>query len=220
MGVGRLRRALRTDGHEVTALTLPGRESADTDRSSITLADQVDAIAEAVTAAGQPVVLAVHSGASVPGYAVTDRIPEQIAAVVYVDTAPATGAIDPEFDADEKPMPSLEDLAKEENLDGLSEEQLETFRRRSVPEPGSSLRDGPELSNDARLDIPSTVVATGYTSEEYKEAAKKGYPWLDGLNELRKVTWIDLPTSHWPMWSRPQELAEIIGGIAKGASKL
>jgi hypothetical protein len=47
MGVGRRRRGLRTDGHEVTALTLPGRESADTDRSSITLADQVDAIAEA-----------------------------------------------------------------------------------------------------------------------------------------------------------------------------
>jgi pimeloyl-ACP methyl ester carboxylesterase len=35
--------ALRADGHEVTALTLPGRESAETDRSSITLADHVDA---------------------------------------------------------------------------------------------------------------------------------------------------------------------------------
>ena len=62
-------------------------------------------------------------------------------------------------------------------------------------------------------------MATGYTSAEYKEAAKEGYSWLDGLNELRNVTWIDLPTSHWPMWSRPQELAEIMGGIAKGESK-
>src|SRR5215208_1516295 len=76
---------LRADGHEVNALTLPGRELADTDRSSITLADQVN-----------------------------------------------------------------------ENLDGLSEEQLETFRERSVPAPGSSLREGPQLNNDARLDIPST----------------------------------------------------------------
>jgi hypothetical protein len=25
----------------------------------------------------------------------------------------------------------------------------------------------------------------------------------------------DLPTSHWPMWSRPKELAEIIGDVAK-----
>jgi hypothetical protein len=109
--------------------------------------------------------------------------------VVYVDTAPATGAIDPGFDAAEKPTPSLEDLAKQENLDGLSEEQLETFRERSVPEPGSSLREGAQLSNEARRDIPSTVVATGYSSEEYKEAAKEGHAWLDGLNELRDVTW-------------------------------
>src|SRR2546421_7943566 len=115
--------ALRADGHDVTALTLPGLESADADRSSITLADHVDAICEAVTAAGRPVVLAVHSGAGAPGYAVTDRIPEQIAAMVYVDTAPAKGAIDPDFDAVEKPLPSSEELEKEENLPGLTEDQ-------------------------------------------------------------------------------------------------
>ena len=33
--------------------------------------------------------------------------------------------------------------------------------------------------------------------------------------ELRNVTYVDLPTSHWPMWSRPQELAAIIGDVAK-----
>jgi pimeloyl-ACP methyl ester carboxylesterase len=80
--------ALRADGHDVTALTLPGLESADADRSSITLADHVDAICEAVTAAGRPVVLAVHSGAGAPGYAVTDRIPEQIAAMSMSIPAP------------------------------------------------------------------------------------------------------------------------------------
>ncbi|TMF60385.1 MAG: alpha/beta hydrolase, partial [Chloroflexi bacterium] len=55
--------ALRADGHDVRALTLPGLESADADRSRVTLADHVDAICEAVRAAGRPVVLAVHSGA-------------------------------------------------------------------------------------------------------------------------------------------------------------
>src|SRR5437763_618767 len=77
--------ALRGNGHDVIALTLPGLESADADRSSITFADHVDAICEAVTAAGRPVVLAVRSGAGAPGYAVTDRIPEQTAALTYVD---------------------------------------------------------------------------------------------------------------------------------------
>ena len=69
----------------------------------------------------------------VPGFWLGAWAWDDVAAVVYVDTAPATGAIDPDFDPVEKPMPSLEDLAKQENLDGLSEEQLEAFRRRSVP---------------------------------------------------------------------------------------
>jgi pimeloyl-ACP methyl ester carboxylesterase len=209
--------ALRADGHDVTALTLPGLESADADRSSNGLADHVDGICEAVTAAGRPVVLGVHSGAGAPGYAVTDRIPEQIATMVYVDSGPATGALDPNFDAVELPLPAQEDLAKEENLDGLSEEQLETFRRRAVPEPGGALRDAAELTNDARLDVPSTAICTGFTSDQYKDAIKEGYAWLGGFAELRSVTWIDLPTSHWPMWSRPQELAAIIGDVAKTA---
>ena len=42
--------ALRADGHDVTALTLPGLESVDADRSAITLSDHVDAISEAVHA--------------------------------------------------------------------------------------------------------------------------------------------------------------------------
>jgi len=207
--------ALRADGHDVTALTLPGLESADADRSSITLADHVDAICEAVTVAGRPVVLAVHSGAGGSGYGASDRVPQQIAAMVYVDSGPATGALDPDLTAAEVPLPSREELEKGENLDGLTEEQLETFRRRAVPEPGGALREGPQLTNDARLDLPSTVVCTGYTSEQVKDAVKEGYEWLGGLAELRDVTYVDLPTSHWPMWSRPRELAGIIGGVAK-----
>src|SRR2546428_9140625 len=149
--------ALHAKGHEVTAMTLPGLESADADRSAITFADHVDAICEAVMAAGRPVVLAVHSGAGVSGYAVTDRIPEQIAAMVYVDSGPATGALDPEFSAVEKPLPTRKELAENESLEGLNEEQLETFRRRAVPEPGGALREAPKLTNDARLDVPTTV---------------------------------------------------------------
>jgi pimeloyl-ACP methyl ester carboxylesterase len=207
--------ALRADGHDVTAVTLPGLESADADRSAITMSDHVDAICEAVRAAGAPVVLAVHSGAGVSGYGASDRVPEQIAAMVYVDSAPATGALDPDLTAAEVPLPSREELEREENLDGLTEEQLETFRRRAVPEPGGALREGPELTNDARLDVPSTVVCTGFTSEQVKGFVEQGYAWLGGLAELRDVTYVDLPTSHWPMWSRPRELAGIIGDVAK-----
>ena len=207
--------ALRADGHEVTAVTLPGLESADADRSKITMSDHVEAICDAVRAAGVPVVLAVHSGAGAPGYGASDRVPELIAAMVYVDTGPAKGALDADFKDLEKPLPSPKGLAENENLDGLSEEQLETFRRRAIPEPGAALREAARLTNDARLDVPSTVVCTGYTSEQYKDAVKQGQAWLGGLTDLRNVTYVDLPTSHWPMWSRPRELAGIIGDVAK-----
>jgi len=207
--------ALRADGHEVTAVTLPGLESADADRSKITMSDHVEAICDAVRAAGAPVVLAVHSGAGAPGYGASDRVPELIAAMVYVDTGPAKGALDADFKDLEKPLPSPKELAENENLDGLSEEQLATFRRRAIPEPGAALREAARLTNDARLDVPSTVVCTGYTSEQYKDAVKQGQAWLGGLTDLRNVTYVDLPTSHWPMWSRPRELAGIIDDVAK-----
>jgi pimeloyl-ACP methyl ester carboxylesterase len=210
--------ALRANGHDVTALTLPGLESADTDRTSITLADHVDAICDAVTAAGPPVVLAVHSGAGAPGYAVTDRVPQQIAAMIYVDSGPATGALDPDLDAAELPLPPVEVLAAEENLDGLTDAQLETFRRRAVPEPGGALREAVELTNDARLDVSTTVICTGCTSQQVQDFVADGYTWLGGLAELHDVTYVDLPTSHWPMWSRPQELAALISDVAYGAA--
>jgi pimeloyl-ACP methyl ester carboxylesterase len=205
---------LRAQGHHVTALTLPGLESPEADRSGIHFSDHVDAIVDAVRAAGAPVVLAVHSASGFSGYAASDRVPEKIAAMVYVDTAPGKGALDPGFEAAERPL-VWDDLVAEENLDGLSEAQLATFRRRAVPVPGSLIREGAELTNDARRDIPSTVIATGYSSADYqKAAAGHDQAWLAGLDEVRDLTWIDLPTSHWPMWSRPVELAEIIGRIA------
>ena len=210
--------ALRADGHDVSALTLPGLESAAADRASVTLADHVEAICDAVRAAEAPVVLAVHSGAGGAGYAATDRVPELIAAMVYVDSGPATGALDPGIAGVELPLPSPDELAAEENLDGLTDAQLETFRSRAVPEPGAILRDAPSLTNDARLDVPSTVVCTGFSSEQVKDAVSERYAWLGGFAELRNVTWVDLPTSHWPMWSRPHELAGVLSDVARAAA--
>jgi pimeloyl-ACP methyl ester carboxylesterase len=207
---------LRDDGFDVTPITLPGLESKDADRSGITLIDHVDAICEAVLAKDTPVVLAVHSASGFSGYAASDRVPERIAAMVYVDTAPGVGALDPSFDALEKPL-DWADIEAEENLEGLTDEQKETFRQRAVPVPGGVLREGIELTNDARRDIPSTFIATGFTSADYQKYASQTpvMSWLAGIPEVRNATWIDLPTSHWPMWSKPRELAEILETVAR-----
>ena len=211
---------LRADGHDVTALTLPGLESPDADRSTITFDDHVSAIVDAVNAADSPVVLAVHSASGFPGYAASDRVPEKIAAMVYVDTAPGIPPQDPEFEGVEKPM-VWEEIEAEENLDGLSEEQQDTFRQRAVPVPGGVLRGGFEFTNDARNDIPSTLICTAFTAEQYQSYAREHPDWsfLAGIPQLRNTTWVDLPTSHWPMWSRPHELAKVIGSVARQAAR-
>ena len=206
---------LRAHGHDVTALTLPGLESAETDRSRVSYEDHVNAICDAVRAADSPVVLAAHSARGFSGYTASDRLPEKIAAMVYVDSAPGIGVLDAGFEGVEKPM-VWEEIEAEENLDGLSDAQKERFRERAVPEPGAILRESAELSNDARRDIPSTLICTGFTSEQYQMYARENPDWafLAGIAELRNVTWIDLPTSHWPMWSKPVELARIISEVA------
>ncbi len=207
---------LRADGHDVTASTLPGLESRDADRSSITFEDHVNASVDAVEAAAAPPVLAVHSASGFSGYAASDRVPEKIAAMVYVDTAPGIPPLDPNFDEDEKPM-NWDEIVEEENLDGLSEEQKATFRERAVPVPGGVLRGRYEFTNDARRTIPSTFICTAFTAEQYRQYASGENPpsFLAGIPELRNATWIDLPTSHWPMWSKPRELAQIIGDVAR-----
>ena len=206
---------LRADGHDVTAVTLPGLESPATDRSAITFRDQVDAVIAAVTAAPANPVLVVHSASGFTGYAASDIIPDRIAHLVYVDTAPGKPPLDPGFSAAEKPLDWAE-IESEENLDGLSDAQKATFRERAVPVPGNVLRGTFDFRDDARNDIPSTVIATGYTAEAYQQYAKEHPEWsfLAGLPELRNVTYVDLPTSHWPMWSKPADIARIVGEVA------
>lgn len=209
---------LRAAGHGVSPVTLPGMASPDADRSSITLDDHIAAICAAVESAREPVVLVVHSASGFSGYAASDRIPERIAAMVYVDTAPGIPPMDADFADVEKPLDWAE-IESGESLEGLSEVQLAAFRERAVPVPGGVIRGTYAFRHDERRDIPSTLVCTSYTGEQYRQYAGEHpeWPFLAGLPELRNVTYVDLPTSHWPMWSRPDELAEIISGVASRA---
>lgn len=206
---------LRTDGHAVTAITLPGLESIEVDRSMITLMDQVEALISAIDETPAKPVVAVHSASGFTGYVASDRIPERIGHLVYVDTAPGKPPLDADFEGVEKAL-DWDSLVAEENLDGLTDEHKAIFRERAVPVPGSALREPYTFVNDARCDVPSTIIATAFSSEEYRKYAAEHPEWsfLAGIPELRDLSFVDLPTSHWPMWSKPRELATIVGDIA------
>src|SRR5215831_4454597 len=80
--------ALEKAGHRVHALTLPGLESVDADRTGIGLRDHVDAVVAVVDKIDGPVVLVGHSGGGAIAHAVADARPDRVARIVYVDSGP------------------------------------------------------------------------------------------------------------------------------------
>lgn len=210
---------LRSRGHAVTALTLPGLDPDDAERASRTLDDQADALREAVAAAsadGRAVVLVAHSGAGAPVSLFLDQHPTAVSRVVYVDSGPSSdgSAFDPDFPADqaESELPPFDQLPA--SLDGVSEADLRRFRERAVPQPGPVMRQAVHLTNDARRDVPSTIIACSFPSEVVMQLANSGDPMMAEVASLRDLELVDLPTGHWPMWSRPADLAAAISTAA------
>lgn len=210
---------LRDRGHHVAPVTLPGLDPGDPDRASRTVADQAgflqSQVASAASGEARP-VLVVHSGAGYPASVLLDRDPGAVARIVYVDSGPAAdgSAVDPAFPvtADEHALPPFEQLNA--SLDGLSEADLARFRARAVPEPGPVMREPVLLSNDKRRDVPSTIIACSYPSEVMMRMARDGHPMMAEVATLRDLQVVDLPTGHWPTWSRPADLAAAISAAA------
>jgi pimeloyl-ACP methyl ester carboxylesterase len=147
---------------------------------------------------------------------VADRLPEGLRRIVYVDSGPlADGmAINPDLDPDldEMPLPSWADLeAGGSSLEGLDEALLAEFRRRAVPHPAGPARDHIRLTNPERRRVPVTMITTSFRAADVARTAKEGHPFFAELTHLQ-VDYVDLPTGHWPMWSRPTDLATALGG--------
>ncbi|MFZ2178465.1 MAG: alpha/beta fold hydrolase [Rhodococcus sp. (in: high G+C Gram-positive bacteria)] len=208
-------------GYRVTTVTLPGLDSAENDRAAITLDDHVQAIldAAATTPAEERTVLVAHSGAGPVSYAATDRAPDRFTRVIYVDSGPLqNGSVlreDLDPSATEIPLPTWAELEAEgSSLEGLDDAALAGFRARAVPHPAGPARDVFVLKNERRLDVPSTVLCTSFPSDTIRQMAASGHPMVAELAHLRTVDYVDLPTGHWPMWSRPAELADVIDAAA------
>ncbi|MFD1211717.1 alpha/beta fold hydrolase [Arthrobacter sp. GCM10027362] len=205
---------LTSSGHRAIPLTLPGLDETDTDRVTRTLDEQVAAIEQAATSSSGPVVIVAHSGANAPVSLVLDRHPELVSRVIWVDSGPATSgvAFAPDFPEDMEglSLPPFEMLGKQASIEGLSAKVLERFRERAVSEPGTVLRQIVLLTNDARFDVPTTFVCCSIPSSQVMELVKAGHPMFAEVANLKSVDYVDLPTGHWPMWSRPSDLAHIL----------
>jgi pimeloyl-ACP methyl ester carboxylesterase len=208
-------------GHTVHPLTLPGMESVDADRSSITFEDHVAAVVDAIDALGPDATVALvgHSGGGALIHAAADRRPGRIARNVYVDALPLGdgGVINDELPVvdGEIPLPDWS-MFDDADLVDLDDELRERFRAMAVPTPVRVACDPARLTDERRYDVPSTVIACeafeGFDSpsQMYRHFIDAGHPYTAELAALRDVEIVDLPTGHWPMFTRPTELGEAI----------
>lgn len=207
---------LERAGHRPHALTLPGMESKDADRASITLRDHIDAVVRVIDslgpAAGQ-VVLVGHSGGGAVAHGAVDARPERVARVVYVDSGPLGegGLINDELPVEngEIPLPDWSLFEKEDLVD-LDDELRAAFRARAIPTPGHVASDRQRLSDERRYDVPVTIIACEFSSATLRQWVEQGEPAVRELAKIREVGYMDLPTGHWPQFTRPAELGEAI----------
>lgn len=212
---------LRSKGIPTYPITLPGLESPSSPRAGVTLADHVDAVRTAIDAADGPVVLVAHSGAGSLVSAVLDVAAPRVAHVVYVESGPAAdGSVprpDLSSDAVELPLPSVDELeAGGASLDGLDDRALLRFRERAVAHPAGPLREPVSLPRGAGAAVPATFVCCSFPSPAVRSLVAAGDPMFAPVADLREVTYVDLPTGHWPMWSEPDALADVLAAVAAG----
>ena len=211
--------ALAAAGHQVHPLTLPGLESADAPRAGIGLRTHIDAVVAKIDAVDAPVVLVGHSGGGAIIHGAVDARPDRVARAIYVDSGPLGegGVINDELpeDGDDVPLPPWE-LFEDEDLTDLNEELRAMFRARAVPQPKGVAQDQQRLHDEARFDVPATVIACEFPSAMLIGMIGAGHPYVAELGRIRDVDYVDLPTGHWPQFTRPAELGAAILAAVDG----
>jgi pimeloyl-ACP methyl ester carboxylesterase len=93
----------------------------------------------------------------------------------------------------------------------LDDPMRQRFSDAAVPVPEAVAKGIVRLRDERRYDVPVVMVCPEYTPAEARE-------WLDAgdLPELAKAKHIDLvdiDSGHWPMLTRPAELARILADV-------
>lgn len=208
--------ALEALGHRPVPLTLPGQGDGST---TGTLEHQVASVLAAVdAAAGKPVVVG-HSAAATLAWLAADARPEEVGAVVliggfptadgerYADFFPVTEGV--------MPFPGWEPFEGSDaaDLDGAARDRIAAA---AIPVPEAVARGVVRLADERRFAVPVVLVCP-----EFSPADAQG--WIDAgeLPELARaqhVELVDLDSGHWPMFTRPAELARLLAAATEARS--
>jgi len=203
---------LESLGHRPVPLTLPGQGDGST---SATLEAQVASVVAAVdSASGRPMVVG-HSAACTLAWLAADARPEKVARVALIGGYPS---VDGEAYADffetkvgVMPFPGWGPFEGPDSAD-LDEDAKRSIAAAAIPVPEGVTKGVVHLSDERRYDVPVVLVCPEFTPAQAQE-------WIDAgdLPELAKakhLELVDIDSGHWPMFSRPAELARLLAAAA------
>jgi pimeloyl-ACP methyl ester carboxylesterase len=205
---------LEEAGHTAHALTLPGMESVDADRSGVTRQQHVDAVVAAIDAVdGDAKVLLVgHSMGGVLAWAAADARLDRVAGVVFLASEPGipeqSDSMFP-VEGDDVPLPTW-DFFDDEMVEDLDDSLRTRIREGSVPSPLHAVTDGLEFGQDGLYGVPVTMVTAEYDSAQLQKWTDAGEAGTEEIAQLRNVEWVDLHSGHWPQYSRVDDAARVI----------
>ncbi|MFK0049852.1 alpha/beta fold hydrolase [Streptomyces sp. NPDC090741] len=207
---------LRAAGHDVHPLTLSGLA----ERQGVPAGQQThvrDIVAEVERLDLRDVVLVGHSYAGIPVGQAAERIGDRLKRVVFVDAnVPVDGGSFVSAWPDGRamveaaiaagggfwPPPAADEYAGQ----GMDEEQITRFVTGSTPHPGATLTEPAELKAPLS-ELPALYVKCLLDGEEPG-------PEVSALLKSERWTLVRMNTGHWPMFSQPAELAQLLAGAA------
>jgi pimeloyl-ACP methyl ester carboxylesterase len=199
-------------GHHAVPLTLAGQGDGP---SSATFDDQVAAVVAAIDAlAGRPLVVG-HSAAATLAWVAADARPDKVAGVALIGGFPCADGR-PYFDGFEPEdgfvrFPGWGVFEGPDSAD-LDEGTRQLIASAAIPVPASVTKGVVRLRDDRRFDVPVTLICPEFSPGQAKQ-------WIQGgevpeLAKARTVQYLDIGSGHWPMFSRPAELAHLLAQVA------
>jgi len=204
--------ALEAHGHRAAPLTLPGQGDGS---ASATLDDQVKAVLDALdSASGMPMVVG-HSAACTLAWLAADARPEKVAKIALIGGFPSA---DGETYADlfevkggVMPFPGWGPFEGPDSAD-LDEAAKHRVATAAIPVPEGVSKGVVRLADERRFDIPVVLVCPEFTPAEARE-------WIDAgdvpeLAKAKHLDLVDIDSGHWPMLTKPVELADLLAAAA------
>ena len=199
-------------GHRPVALSLPGQGDGS---GSATLDDQVAAVLDAVDAASEKPMVVGHSAACTLAWLAADARPDTVAAVAliggfpsadgesYADFFETTGGV--------MPFPGWGPFEGPDSAD-LDEEAKRSFAAAAIPVPEAVTKGVVRLTDERRFDVPVVLVCPEFSPAQAAE-------WIDAgdapeVARAKHVDFVDINSGHWPMVTKPIELARLLAAAA------